>query len=159
MLTYRLRPATARDIGFLADVVVTATRAQGRLPDDFDERLWRTAFSDWTAEQLRSAGPGMSTSVIEVGDERAGRLRITRTADRIELSGIQLLPAFQRHGIGTAIIEGLKAQAAAAGMPVDLDVGKDNPDARKLYERLGFVRVGETDKEYKLRWDLGLVQA
>jgi ribosomal protein S18 acetylase RimI-like enzyme len=153
VLSYRIRPATAGDVGFLADVVIEATRAQGRLPDGFDERQWRQAFSKWTMEQVRDQGPDKTTSVVEVDNERAGRLRITRTADCIELCGIQLLPGFQRHGIGTAIVEDLKAQAAGAGIPVDLGVEKDNPDARKLYERLGFVHVGETDQEFKLRWD------
>jgi hypothetical protein len=32
-------------------------------------------------------------------------------------------------------------------------VEKDNPDARRLYDRLGFVQVGETDREFKLRWN------
>jgi ribosomal protein S18 acetylase RimI-like enzyme len=153
VLSYRVRPATAEDVGFLADVVIEATRAQGRLPDGFDERQWRTDFGKWTTEQVQGQSPGTMTSVVEVGNERIGRLRITRTADRIELSGIQLLPGFQRHGIGTAVIEDLKAQAAVAGIPLDLGVEKDNPDARRLYERLGFVGVGETDQEFKLRWE------
>jgi ribosomal protein S18 acetylase RimI-like enzyme len=153
VLSYRLRPAIAEDVGFLADVVIEATRAQGRLPNDFDERQWRKRFAEWTMQQLRGEIPDSTTSVVEVGNQRAGRLRITRTADYIELSGIQLLPDIQRHGIGTAIIEDLKAQAAAVGIPVDLGVEKDNPQARKLYERLGFVQVGETEQERKLRWD------
>jgi hypothetical protein len=33
---YRIRPATLEDTGFLADVVLTATRAQGRVPGDFN---------------------------------------------------------------------------------------------------------------------------
>jgi ribosomal protein S18 acetylase RimI-like enzyme len=73
-------------------------------------------------------------------------------AGSIELAGIQLLPCFQRHGVGTALIEDLQAQAAAQGIPVDLDVEKDNPGARKLYVHLGFTPVGETDQEYRLRW-------
>ncbi len=81
-----------------------------------------------------------------------GRLRVTRTAGYIELSGIQILPQVQDHGIGTAIIEELKAQAAAAGVPLDLGVEKDNPDALRLYKRLGFGHVGQTAQEYKLRW-------
>lgn len=154
MLSYRVRPAIAEDVGFLADVVIEATRAQGRLPDGFDERRWRTDFSAWTLEQVGGQSPGTTTiSVVEMGNERIGRVRITCTADCIELSGIQLLPGFQRRGIGTAIIEDLKAQAAAAGVPLDLGVEKDNPDARRLYERLGFVQIGETDQESKLRWN------
>ena len=153
VLSYRVRPATAEDAGFLADVVIEATRAQGRLPDGFDERQWRTSFGEWTMEQVRSQDPGGTISVVEVDNERIGRVRITRTAGCLELSGIQLLPGFQRHGIGTAIIEDLKAKAAAAGISLDLGVEKDNPDARRLYERLGFVLVGETEQEFRLRWE------
>jgi ribosomal protein S18 acetylase RimI-like enzyme len=153
VLSYHIRPATAEDVGFLADVVIEATRAQGRVPNDFDERQWRKGFCEWTMEQVQGKIPASTTSVIEVANERAGRLRITCAADHIELSGIQLLPGIQRHGIGTAIIEDLKAQAATAGLPLDLGVEKDNPDARKLYERLGFFQVGETEDEYKLQWN------
>jgi len=153
VLSYRIRPAAADDVGFLADVVIEATRAQGRLPEDFEEQQWREAFGAWTLEQVRGEIPGSTTSVIEVSNERVGRLRITRSADCIELSGIQLLPDIQRHGIGTAIIEDLKAQAASVGIPLDLGVEKDNPDARKLYQRLGFIQVSETDDECKLRWN------
>lgn len=129
MLSYHIRPANAEDIAFLTDAVVEATRAQGRLPNDFDERQWRKDFGEWTMEQIRGKIPDSSTSVVEVDNERIGRLRITRTADHIELCGIQLLPGIQRQGIGTAIVEDLKAQAAAVGIPLELDVEKDNPDA------------------------------
>jgi len=152
VLIYRVRPATADDAAFLANVVIEATRAQGRLPDDFGERQWREDFGDWTIKQIRGDIPDSTTSVVEVDDEPAGRLRIARTASHTELCGIQLLPGIQHHGIGAAIIEDLKEQATAAGLPLELDVEKDNPDARKLYERLGFVPVGETAQEYKLRW-------
>jgi hypothetical protein len=49
---YRIRPATLEDTGFLADVVLTATRAQGRVPGDFDEPTWSDAFTEWTRKQL-----------------------------------------------------------------------------------------------------------
>jgi GNAT superfamily N-acetyltransferase len=153
VLSHRLRPATEADIGFLADVVVEATRAQGRLPRAFDERQWRDGFAEWTTEQINAAVPGATTSVVEIAGRRVGRLRTVRTADAIELCGIQLLPGVQGNGIGTAIIEDLKAQAAAAGIPLDLGVERDNPDARRLYLRLGFAEIGETDQEFRLRWD------
>lgn len=152
MPRYHTRPATVDDVGFLADVVVEATRAQGRLSDDFDEQQWRAAFGEWTMEQVRGDVADSGVSVIEVDGRRVGRLRVTRAADYIELSGIQLLPDAQRHGIGTGVIDDLKAQAAAVGIPLDLSVEKDNWQARKLYDRLGFLQVGETEDEYKLRW-------
>jgi GNAT superfamily N-acetyltransferase len=149
---YRIRPATLEDTDFLADVVLTATRAQGRLPGAFDEPAWRTAFTARTRKEVRGEVPGSTTSVIESGGERAGRLRVTRSTDGIELSGIQLLPHVQGRGIGTAIIEDLKSEAKAAGIPLDIGVEKDNPRARRLYERLGCVQVAEDEQEHKLRW-------
>ena len=153
MLSYHIRPATAEDVGFLADVVIEATKAQGRLPNDFDERQWRNGFCEWTMEQVRGEIPDCVTSVVEVGNRRVGRLRIVRNGDLIELCGIQLLPDIQRQGIGSAIIEDLKVQATVASIPLGLGVEKDNQEARRLYERLGFVHVGETEQECKLRWN------
>jgi len=153
VLRYHIRPATAEDVEFLADVVFEATQAQGRVPSDFDELQWRKYFDKWSLEQVRGEIANSTTSVIEVGNERVGRLRITRTSNYIELNGIQLLPRVQRRGIGTSIVEDLKSQAATAGIPFDLDVEKDNPGARRLYERLGFVQIGETEQECKLRWN------
>jgi ribosomal protein S18 acetylase RimI-like enzyme len=149
---YRIRPATLKDIGFLADVVVEATRAQGRMSDAFDEPAWRRDFIAWTEKQIRGEVPGTATSVIEFGGERVGRLRVTRGRDRRELFGIQLLPKVQGRGIGTAIIEDLKAEAQAAGACLDISVEKDNPRARRLYERLGCVQIAEDEQEHKLRW-------
>jgi ribosomal protein S18 acetylase RimI-like enzyme len=149
---YRIRPATLEDVGFLADVIVEATRAQGRMSDAFDEPAWRRDFIAWTEKQIRGEIPESTTSVIEVGGERVGRLRVARSGDRIELSGIQLLPRAQDRGIGTAVIEELKAEAAADGVCLDIGVEKDNPRARRLYERLGCVQVGEDEQEHKLRW-------
>jgi ribosomal protein S18 acetylase RimI-like enzyme len=149
---YSLRPASLEDVGFLADVVVAATRAQGRLSRDFDEPTWRRNFTAWTEKQLCGEVPESTTSVVEFGGERVGRLRVIRSRDRMELSGIQLAPRVQGRGIGTAIIQDLKAEADAAGVCLDIDVEKDNPRARRLYERLGCVQVAEDEEEDKLRW-------
>jgi ribosomal protein S18 acetylase RimI-like enzyme len=151
-LAYRIRPATLADAAFLADVVLTATAAQGRVPDGIDVPAWRRAFIEGTEQQVRGEVEGSTTSVIEVDDRPAGRLRVIRARDRIELPGIQLLPDAQGRGIGTAIIEDLKAEARAAGVPLHINVEKDNPRARRLYERLGCLQVAEDEEEYKLQW-------
>jgi SAM-dependent methyltransferase len=139
---HRVRPATAEDVGFLGDVSL----AVATLPADFDEVEWRAGFSDWTLETLAD------TAVVELDGNRVGRLRIRRTPESIELCGIQLLPEVQNRGIGTAIIRGLQAEAATAAVPLELGVEKDNADARRLYDRLGFAKIGESDTEHKLQW-------
>lgn len=149
---YVIRPANLDDIEFLADVVFAATRAQGRLAADFDEKAWRRDFCRWTTQQVGEALSGNVISVVEVDGERLGRLRVARRDGIIELAGIQLDPTAQGRGVGTAIIESIKTEAAAAGVAVELAVEKDNPNARRLYDRLGFVEVGETEDEHRLRW-------
>jgi ribosomal protein S18 acetylase RimI-like enzyme len=145
-----VRPATEHDVTFLTDVVVVSTRAQGRLPADFDESEFRAGFAEWTGEQVRGEVEHSQTSVIEIEGERAGRLRVVRAPDHVELAGIQLLPAHQGHGIGTHLVEQIVTDARRAGLPVRLSVEKDNPRARALYERLGFVAVGETESDVLL---------
>ena len=142
---WRWRPATADDVAFLADVSIEATRAQGLLPDGFDEDAWREGFEAWTHDQVRGAVEHSTTYVVEVGGERVGRLRVVRPPDGLELAGLQLRPAFQCRGIGTAIIERLTEEAA--GRPFRLSVERTNVRARALYERLGFVEVGGDDAE------------
>jgi ribosomal protein S18 acetylase RimI-like enzyme len=77
---------------------------------------------------------------------------VVRDGQRIELAGIQLLPAARSRGIGTSIITELQVEAACDGIPMELLVERDNHRARALYERLGFVFVGTDEDEDHLRW-------
>lgn len=146
-----VRPATEADVAFLTDVVVEATYDQGRFPDDFDEVDFRTGFGEWTAEQVRGELDGSSTSVVEVDGERAGRLRVVRRRDLVEIAGLQLLPEHQSQGVGRTVVDSVIAQARADGLPVELGVEKDNPRAREFWERCGFAYVGEGEGEHRMR--------
>lgn len=145
---YLIRRATVDDVEFLGGVVLAATEAQGRPTDD----LRAPEYRQWTEALVAGRLPGSETSVIEVDGERVGRLRVVRSAAAIELAGIHLAPAAQGQGIGTAVIESLKAEAQAARLPLELDVEKDNPDAHRLYLRLGFREAAVAERGYRLRW-------
>lgn len=146
-----VRPATDADVTFLTDVVVVATRSQGRLPEGFDDAEYRAGFADWTREQVAGTVEHSTTYVLEVDGERAGRLRIVRAPDHWELAGIQLLPAHQGRGLGTHLIEQFLGDARAAGLPAQVKVEADNPDAQRLYERLGFAEIDRTAEEIRLQ--------
>ena len=146
-----VRPATEGDVAFLTDVVVEATYDQGRFPDDFDEVDFRAGFGEWTTEQVRGELDGSSTSVVEVDGVRAGRLRVVRRRDLVEIAGLQLLPEHQSQGVGRTVVDRLVAQARADGLPIELGVEKDNPRARAFWERCGFAYVGEDEAEHRMR--------
>ncbi len=146
-----LRSAALSDVMFLTDVVVEATRDQGRLAADFDEAAFRHGFGGRTEREVRGEIAGSTTYVIEVDGDPVGRLRVVRTGSSVELAGLQLLPHVQSRGIGSAIVRQLMDEATTAGLAFELEVEKDNPRARALYERLGMHLVGENDTDHHLR--------
>ncbi len=151
-MTIDLRPATLEDVAFLADVVITATLAQGRFPPDVNLVEYRAGYEDWTRETILGAIPDCTLSVIEYDGYPVGRLRVVRTQTSITLAGIQLLPEHQNKGIGSTLIEQLKREADLKQVPLFISVEKDNPRAQLLYERLGCHIIGQDEMEYHLEY-------
>jgi ribosomal protein S18 acetylase RimI-like enzyme len=89
--------------------------------------------------------------VILVDDELAGFLDVEPRAGAVHVGNIELSPAVQGRGIGTAILRAVQADAKAENKSVGLQVLKVNP-ARRLYVRLGFKDVGETETHFQMEW-------
>lgn len=71
------------------------------------------------------------------------------------MDGIVVNQDFRGHGIGTKLLENLKAYALSNGyLTIRLDVIDTNPNARRLYERFGFTATKTEQFEY-LRGLLG----
>ncbi len=67
---------------------------------------------------------------------------------RMYLFGLRVLPEFQRRGIGTALLKYAAAMCVRRGIfEFTIGVECDNKDARRLYERLGFVTFLENCSE------------
>ncbi|MBR5371989.1 MAG: GNAT family N-acetyltransferase [Oscillospiraceae bacterium] len=66
---------------------------------------------------------------------------------------ISLLPEYRAKGIGTALMQAMLAELQAAGYRrASLSVQKANY-AERMYRRLGFRIIGETEEEYLMRYD------
>jgi GNAT superfamily N-acetyltransferase len=74
--------------------------------------------------------------------------RIERRIEDVFLALVEVASSHQRRGVGTAIVRRTLAVAAEARLPASLAVMKANPDARRLYERLGFRIDRETPTHY-----------
>jgi ribosomal protein S18 acetylase RimI-like enzyme len=147
MTGYTLRPVTQADYEFVYDLNRRTMRAYVEPLWGWDEAVQRAAF------QKRFKLQGQFIIVVDGQD--VGRLSIDESPERVYLAQINLLPGYQGKGIGTAVIESIKADAARAGKPVELRVLKTNPNARRLYERLGFIVFDEIDTHYWMRWKQG----
>jgi GNAT superfamily N-acetyltransferase len=148
-----LRPAGPDDAEFLYRVYAN-TRYQELAP------------LGWAAEQVeaflrmqfraqdthyRQHYPSAAFDVVVVGGVPAGRLYTDRWADQIRVIDISLLPEFRGAGVGTALFARVMAEAAATGRRVSIHVEAFNP-ARRLYERLGFVRRDGTGIYDLMEW-------
>jgi ribosomal protein S18 acetylase RimI-like enzyme len=70
---------------------------------------------------------------------RALRLEGARR-DTVSIEGLVVREECRGSGLGSALLERIIADAAEEGFSaVTLDVGDDNPRARRLYERHGFI--------------------
>ncbi len=140
----RLRPATEADRPFLTWLYGSTRTAELALVDWDDAQ--RTAFVAMQFEaqdrHYRAHYPGAAFDVVEVDGEPAGRLYVHRGPDGIRIIDVILAPAVRRRGIGTALLQALMAEADARQQVLSIHVEVTNP-ARSLYERLGFVAVGE----------------
>jgi [ribosomal protein S5]-alanine N-acetyltransferase len=79
-----------------------------------------------------------------------GLLQLVDQGTHLVVGKIELLPGFQRRGIGSTLIGRILDQARARNVPVRLQVLRANGPARRLYERLGFVVTGETETHLRM---------
>jgi RimJ/RimL family protein N-acetyltransferase len=144
-----LPPASAADIPFLltlyrasrlAELLMTpwpAERKQAFLDDQF--ALQHSHF-------LKVHRKGDYRVVIQAG-RSVGRIYCDRSARDWRLIDILLSKEAQGKGIGSALIRWMQHSALVAGTAqLRLSVAHDNPRARVLYDRLGFLEteVGAT---------------
>ena len=155
-----LRPVSADDLPFLC-AVYASTREQELTAVAWDAAQ-KAAFLDM---QFRAQHtyylahyPDAAFDVILINHQPAGRLYIDRATSEIRIVDIALLPEWCNRGIGSALINVLQGEAAAAGKPLRIHVERFNP-ALKLYERLGFHSIADRGVYLFMEWSAPLPSA
>jgi RimJ/RimL family protein N-acetyltransferase len=105
------------------------------------------------AQQLhyRQHYPKGEYLIIQKNGDPVGRLYVANIETEIRIIDITILPERRGAGIGTPIIRELMNEAKAVGKPLRIYVESFNP-SRRLFERLGFVKTGESGYNYLLEW-------
>lgn len=147
------RPIEGRDLDFLC-------RLYG------STRLEELAVTDWTPEikeaflkhqfeaqhhHYQTHYKGAEFWLLEKEGQPIGRLYVARWPEEIRLVDIALAAKFRGGGLGTALLSSLLREGAAAGKPVSIHVEMFNP-AMRLYERLGFVAIGDHGPYKLMQW-------
>ena len=138
-----LRPASHGDYDFLWWLHGATMRAYVDAIWGWDEAFQRQYFRDHFDPARME--------IVERAGEAAGYISVERREEFIFLGAIEIAPDFQGQGIGTGLIRDLQDEAQGRGIPLKLRVLQGNP-ARRLYERLGFAAMGETETHIMMSW-------
>ena len=91
--------------------------------------------------------------VAEANDFPIGQVWIDLEHKREAATGLlwalRVIECYQRMGIGTRLLRAAEAELRHRGYRcVEIGAERDNPDARRLYERLGYRVVGVDQHSY-----------
>jgi ribosomal protein S18 acetylase RimI-like enzyme len=158
-----IRDAVSADVADLADVVIEPNNAlfRGLVPDHcLDSLTKQESMANWQRfldQQERSGGTFLLVAETDEGRVVGCAMGGPQEGEppyQAELYVLNILPAYQRHGLGRRLVACTAARLAAAGMRSMLvRVLSMNPN-RAFYERLGarFIREEPYD------WDGVLMQ-
>jgi ribosomal protein S18 acetylase RimI-like enzyme len=147
------RIATRDDDHFLHEVYVS-TRLDEVLNWGWEEdqrnkflsMQWRMQKNSYQVQY-----PDSENLIISYEGLNSGRLMLNRTAEKIYLIDISLLPQFRNRMIGTALLLKLQKEGLLNKQTIELHVTTHNP-ARRLYERMGFQVQEILDFYIRMIW-------
>jgi len=132
-----LRQATPTDSEFAYCVKRAAFR-------EYVEKVW--GWDEDEQRQLHGQRFGAQDfRVINLAGTDIGIMAVVVAPDCMRLNQLFLLPEHQGKGIGRECVLLLMEEARRMGLPIRLRVLKVNPRALAFFQRLGFLRIGETD--------------
>ena len=142
-IEYTLRTITEQDYDFIYQVKKDAYQKYvemnfGEWNDELQKEFFKAFMEKFKAGARIIAFQGMDI----------GFFNDCETDYIYEIGNICILPEYQNQGIGTIILQDIMAEHA--DKEIHLQYFKQNPVGR-LYERLGFERVGETPYHYQMR--------
>jgi ribosomal protein S18 acetylase RimI-like enzyme len=141
------RPAKPEDQEFLFELYCSTRR------EEVAAWGWDTSQQDaflrmqFRAQQVsyRATMPRAVDRIVLVDGNPAGRILVDTRELEIVLADIALLLKYRGRGIGTRLIDELLRAGIRANRPVTLSVSRANLAAIRLYERLGFLAVDESE--------------
>lgn len=115
----------------------------------------KQAYGVWNEEtqtaRFMASFESKEIQIIRMSEVDVGYVSFECREKELQLFNIMILPDFQNQGLGSAVMKKLQAMAKERNLPLKLQVLKVNP-ARKLYERLGFAIIGQTDTHDQMQW-------
>jgi ribosomal protein S18 acetylase RimI-like enzyme len=150
---YTLRPETDDDIPFLMDLYATTREMELAQVDWTQQQKGMFIAHQFNAQRVhyRNQISGCAFDVIERRGVPVGRLYLQERESRLHIVDIAFMPEHCGQGTGSTILKALIEDAGSRGKGVGIFVEKYNP-ALRLYRRLGFTEIQDTDIYYEMEW-------
>lgn len=147
------RPESEDDAEFLYRIYASTREEEMRMVDWTDAQKDEFLRAQFGAQTLhyRKNYDGAEYSIILLDGQPVGRLYLHQQPGDIRIMDIGLAPEHRGSGIGTLLLREIMDRAAEAGHSVSIHVEQFNP-ALRLYERLGFGKIGEHGVYYLMEW-------
>ncbi len=151
----KLRPATAKDEGFLKSLYEEARRWElGPISQDGNNELYdkvvKQQYESQHSEYFRRYDHA-KYAVIQWDGISIGRIYIDYRDDEVRILDIAILSDYQGKGIASLVLRGVCIDAAFRSLPVRLSVSLLNRAVR-LYKSLGFVAIGPQSHIQEMEW-------
>jgi ribosomal protein S18 acetylase RimI-like enzyme len=153
----RLRAANDGDLPFLKRLYASTRQRELQLLDWSQEEKQQFLQQQFAAQDqyYHEQFPDCSFQIVTLGMESIGRLYLDRRKDEFRIVDIALLPEHRGQGIGRRLMEQILREAGERKLPVRIHVEQDNP-ALRLYESLGFCRLGEVGVYFFMEYSGGM---
>jgi GNAT superfamily N-acetyltransferase len=147
------RPATPDDDNLLYAFYASTRAGEMQLLDWSQEQKEAFVHMQFEAQHkhYQVMFPEAEHRIILVDGDPAGRILIARLKKEIRVVDIVLLPAYRGQGIATDLLRDVLDEGRRAKKPVRLHALKYER-ARRLYDRLGFVKIDDQGLYDFLEW-------
>jgi ribosomal protein S18 acetylase RimI-like enzyme len=139
------RPATGNDLPFLYQLHEQTMR----IYIEKGAGAWQKSIEQDTIRKELSSG---DMQIIQIDEVPVGVISVQARAEELFLSMLEILPQYQKKGIGTFLLENIQKEAAFQKIPVALQVHQTNAIAQTFYFRLGFQETGRNRTHLILAW-------
>jgi len=102
-----------------------------------------------TEERNKATDELNHARIVMLGKKEIGVIKIIPGEQEFHLHQMQILPEFQKKGIGETLVRELIILSEKTFIPITLYVIKNTP-AKRLYDRSGFTVTDEYKHHYKM---------
>jgi ribosomal protein S18 acetylase RimI-like enzyme len=152
LATIARRSAEPRDEKFQRELFASSRADLAGLNDRVREPLIDLQFRA-KRRQYAESYPDAQDEILVVDGVEVGELIVEHRPDCVRVVDVTVHPSHRGHGIASCVLADEIAVAEFVGVPVTLSVWSTNVEARRLYERLGFVVAAEGEGYLEMQRD------